>query len=328
MATATRSHPTLKGMTAVSKDSDVEPLGYIVWFSVPKEDVPLRKVKRLWQLAGLDPKPLPDNPREIDAFKRAVRDEEGRITLPNGTIIETDVRDIPTNDANVTYQISRVIKDSTEKVVDYPKALRVWYSKQLNTVDFTALGEVRRSEVLPMMTDIQERFEANAKTITGAKVRELVRRFISDDDDEQAGIVGLAGENMRGKAGGVYFVLAKYGPQLESLEQFLDELYPGVRGFLYFVPMADGASEREMIRRQHRVNCVAEIEGATGEVRQLLRDGRERGVRDNVRKHHFAKLERLKRHAAQYAEALQEEQDDLNTHLSVLQGQLRKLLGT
>ena len=39
------------------------------------------------------------------------------------------------------------------------------------------------------------------------------------------------------------------------------------------------------------------------------------------------KLERLKRHAAQYADALQEEQDDLTAHLDVLHGQLNKLLG-
>lgn len=327
MAT-TLTPPVVKNMTAISKDSKVPPLGYIVWFSVPDEDVSVRKVKRLWGLAGLDPKPLPSNPREIDAFKRAVRDEEGRHTLTNGDIVETDVRDVLTDDENIIYQVSRVVRDRANRVVDYPKAVRVWYSKVTGEIDFKALGEIPRRDVMPIMESIQGRFEANAKTITGAKVRGLVRQYIKDDDDEQANMVGLAGENMRGKAGGVYFVLARYAEQLEGLAEFLAELYEDGRAYLYSIPLADSATEREMIRRQHSANSIADIEEAVGDARRLLRDNRERSIRDNVRKHHFMKLERLRRHAAQYADALQDEQDDLKNHLDVLHAQLRKLLGT
>lgn len=325
MATATPTRP--KKMIAVSKDSKMPVLGHIVWFSVPDEDVSLRRARRLWQLAGLDPKPLPKETSDINAFKRAVRQAEGRVTTDEGHVIETDVRDIPTNDATITYQVSRVVKDRENKVVDYPKALLVWFNKQTNVIDFSPLGEVPRREVLSLMESIQARFEENGKSITGAKVRGLVRSFIKDDDDEQAGMVGLAGENMRGKAGGVYFVLAKFSDQLEGLADFLTELYPNGRAYLYTVPMADGASEREMIRRQHAANSIAEIESAIGEARELLREDRKREVRDNVRSHHFRKLERLRRHAGQYADALQEEQDDLNAHLDVLNRQLRQLLG-
>ena len=259
MATATMTqHPSLKGMTAVSKDSAAEKLGYIVWFSVPDEDAAVRKVRRLWQLVGLDPKPLPQDPKEIDAFKRAVRDEEARQTLPDGTVIETDVHDVLTSEAEVVYQVSRVVRDRENRVVEFPKALLVWYSKLTGDLGFKPLGEVKRSAVMPMMEAIQSRFEANAKTITGAKVRALVRNFIIDDDDARAGMTGLAGENMRGKAGGVYFVLARYEEQIESLAEFLAELYPNGRAYLYANPMADSATEREMIRRQHAANCIAE----------------------------------------------------------------------
>lgn len=316
----------LKEMVAVSKGSKAPKLGFIVWFSVPDADVSVRKLRRLWQLAGLDPKPLPSVPKEIDAFKRAVRDEEGRVNR-GGVVIETDVRDVETTEDQVIYQVSRVVRNHADQVVDYPKALRVWYVKSTGQLGFKALGDVPRREVMPIMEAIQNRFDDNGKTITGAKVRSLVRRFIKDDDDEQAEMVGLAGENMRGKAGGVYFVLERFESQLEGLSEFLSELYGGDRAFLYMVPLADGATEREMIRRQHSANCIAEIESAVGDARQLLRDGRERSIRDNVKQHHFQRLERLRRHAGQYAEALREEQDDLTTHLDVLSKQLRKLLG-
>jgi hypothetical protein len=315
-------------MVAISADSGVTPLGYIVWYSVPDVDVSVRKLRRVWQLSGLDPKPLPKAPGEVNAFRRAVRGEEGRIALPDGTVMETDVRDIPTNDGYIVYQLSRVVKDADEQLVSYPKALRVKYHPERRDTDFDALGEIPRKDVLPIMESIQERFEANVKAITGAKVRSLVRDYLKNDDDEQAGKVGLSGENMRGKAGGVYFVLARYADQVASLADFLSEMYPDhASAGLYSVPMADGATERDMIRRQHVANSLADIEEEIGEVRDLLREDRKRGVRDNVRQHHFRRLEQLKRRAAQYAEALREEQDDVTAHLDVLNAQLRQLLG-
>jgi NTP pyrophosphatase (non-canonical NTP hydrolase) len=323
--------PTLtdpRQMVAVSADSDVTPLGYIVWFSVPDLDVSVRRLRRVWQLSGLDPKPLPSAPGEVNAFRRAVRGEEGRIAMPDGTIMETDVRDIPTNDGYVVYQLSRVVKDADEQIVTYPKAMRVKYHPERRDIDFEPLGEIPRKHLLPIMDSIQERFDLNVKAITGAKVRALVRDYIKNDDDEKQGKVGLSGENMRGKAGGVYFVLSRYADQITALAEFLGEMYPQHDSAgLYSVPMADGATERDMIRRQHVANSIAEIEEEVGEVRDLLREDRKRDVRNNVLQHHFQRLEQLKRRAAQYSSALREEQEDVTAHLDVLNIQLRKLLG-
>ena len=339
-----------RSMVAVSRDSGVEPLGYIVWFSVPDIDQPLRKVRKLWQINGLDPAPLPKEPSNADAFRRAVRAEEGRITLANGDVIETDVQDIPmqdyyvehvdkkgtksvTREGFIVYQVSRVVKDKDELLVDYPKALRVKFNKNTEEIEYEALGDVQRSVILPMMESIQERFDANAKSITGSKIRSLVRDYIKNDSDERHKLVGLSGENMRGKAGGVYFVLAKYADQVSALADFVSELYPHHDSAgVYSVPMADGASEREMIRRQHASNSIAEIEAAIADARRLLReeDGdepRDRAIRENVQQHHFDKLDRLRRRAAEYASALEDEQENVTAHLEVLQRQLRKLLG-
>lgn len=330
MPTATTSPPKLKGLTAVSKDSKVKPLGYIVWFSVPDENVSLRRLRRVWQLAGLDPAPLPKDQRAVNVFKRAVRDLEKSGTFSDaktGLKTETDVRDLLENSEDVIYQVTRVVRDEKDQLVEYPKAVRFWFSKVTGEIGFKPLEGFPRAQALELAEQVQAEFDANQSTVTGAKVRTLVRHYIKDDADEQAGLVGLSGESLRGKAGGVYFILARHAQQIESLAECLDELYqPSGRAYLYSVPLADGKSEREMIRARHVANTISEMESEMQEVSNLLREGRERDVRSNVAAHHWAKLQQFRRRAAQYADALREEQDSLTDHLEVLNRQLKKLV--
>lgn len=325
MATLTDS------MIAVSHDAvkkgKVKPLGYITWFTVPDQHVSLRKVKKVWQLCGLDPRPLPKDPRAKDTFRRAMREQEkDRRRIDPDTIMETDVTDVVETPEEVVYQISRVARDAEKRVVEFPKAMLAIFNKVNHDISFKPLGGVPRLELVPMMDAINEYFDSHAKTVTGAQVRTLVRNYIRSDFDEEGGQVGLSGENMRGKAGGVYLVLARHAEQLDSLAEFLSEMYPDNRAYLYTVPLADGKSERELIRRHHVANTVDEIKTEIEEVRQLLRQDRERGVRSNVAQHHWRKLQQLRRRAAQYSDVLKEEQEEIESFADMLQTQLKQLV--
>lgn len=365
----TTNAPTaVRGMTAISKDamSKMKPLGFITWFSVPDEDISWRRLTRIWSVAGLDPAPLPKDPKAINAFKRAVRDLEkvGPFVDPDtgersftdpktGYKTETDVRLLLENEEDVIYEVARVTRDP-DTGIEYPKAVRVWFTKERKDpvtgivtggeIGFKPLGGLTRAEVIGnsttpgIMDQITEAYEANATRVTGAKVRTLVRNYIRDDAyagrrNGKGDIVGysfgLSGENMRGKAGGVYFVThggdGKHLDQLNALAECLHELYPAGKAYLYFVPMADGKSEREMICARQTANCMDELKSELGEVHHLLRDERERGVRENVRLHHEIELEKLRRRVAHYQDALGEEQEELEDKLGILDRQLRKL---
>lgn len=324
-----------KGMMAVSKEAvkkgKMKPLGFICWFTVPDEAVKLPRLKKQWILAGLDPRSLMKDPKARDTFKRAMREQEKRTREYDNEnrrwiVTETNVTDVVETPDEIVYQISRVVRDTEGRKVDFPKAMLAIFNKHGHDINFKPLGEVPRRELLPMMDEITDYYESHAETVTGAQVRTMVRNYIRNDFDEEAGQVGLSGENMRGKAGGVYFVLARHGEDLDRLSDFLEEMYKGSRGYLYSVPMADSASERELIRRHHVGNTIEEIEQEIGEVRNLLRADRDRGVRSNVAQHHWNKLQQLRRRAAQYAEALEEEQEDIHAKAEMLQKQLRQLI--
>lgn len=310
---------------AVGSQSKLPVLGYLVWFAVPDRSVSIKKLRKEWLLAGLDPKALPDDPRSLYLFKRAMRAQEGKVRVDGGGTIETDVKDVLETGDLCIYQISRVVRDADERQVDYPKAMRVVYNKQAQEMKFDPLGEVPRAEILPMMEAIQDYFENNAKMLDGRKVRTVVRNFLRDDSDEQGGVVGLSGENLRGKGGGVYFVAAKYKDELEALEAALEHLYDDRAAYLHSVPLADAAGERELVRRHHLNNTKREIEEAMADVAKLLRADRKHAVRSDVAAHHWRRLHALQRRAAEYKGLLKDENDEIDQATQLLRKQLDRI---
>lgn len=311
----------------VGKKSKLTILGYVSFFSVPDRPVAIKRLRKEWLLAGLDPQALPEDPRSLYLFKRAMREQEGKVRTADGGVIETDVKDVLENGDLCIYQISRVVRDADEREVDYPKAMRVVYNKAAEEMKFDPLGEVPRAEVLPMMEAIQDYFENNGKMIDGRKVRTVVRNFLKDDRDEQGGVVGLSGENLRGKGGGVYFIAAKYKDELEALEQALEGLYEDGAAYLHSIPLADGEGERELVRRHHLNNTKHEIEEAMADVAKLLRSDRKHAVRSDVAAHHWRRLRALQRRAAEYKGLLKDENEDIDAATEMLQRQLDKLPG-
>lgn len=326
MPKTTTTPAALEGMVGVGGNAKgVQPLGYITWYSVPQGDVPIAKLRKAWMLAGLDPRPLPKDQRAADIFRRAMRAQEKRHKNEDGTITQTDVKDAVDSAEEIVYQVSRVVRDAEGKVVDYPKALQAIFNKEELDIYFKPLGGVSRSDVIPMMEEINEYYEKNAKTVNGFKVRKIVRDFLRSDDVEQEGQVGLSGENLRGKAGGVYFVLAKYVDQLEGLSQALSELYPDGAAFLYSVPLADGSTARELIRRHHIANTMDEAKATIAKVGELLRDSRKRSVRTDVAEHHWNALQGMKRRVAAYKRVLHDEDDEVDETLALLERQINSI---
>lgn len=313
----------LEGMVAVSNNSDITPLGYVVWFSVPDESVGLRKLKSEFITRGIPKELLPKDVRSLDVFKRAMRAQDGR-RREEGRIIETAVAPVTETPLDCVYQISTLVRDFDERIIEYPKALRVIFNKATEQVSYNRLGDVPRSETFQMSENIDRFIERNSSRVTGARVRAIVRNYIRDTTIEKQDQYGLAGENLRGKAGGVYFVAARYAEELNAVSEALEATYDG-RAYLHAVPMADSASEREIIRRHHVSNTVEEMKELRGELRGLLQSDRERAPRSDVVRRQRRRVRALEQRAAEYASILADEQEDVTDGLKILRQQLLKL---
>lgn len=316
---------SIQGLVAISEESGVKPLGYLTWFSVPDQSVSLRTLKKTLALNGLPIGLAPKDTKAIHVFKRAMREEEGiRKDDATGTITETDVAQVMEDHQFCIYQISILVRDTDERVVEYPKALRVIFNKQTEEIDYNILGSGMGALVIDMQERIEDFYSKNAQKVTGARVRSVVRNYIKDEPDEGRNVEGLSGENMRGKAGGIYFVPAKHAEQISALSAMLHELYKG-HAYLHAVPLADGSTERELVRRHHIANTREEMLEAISEVRKLTSGDRERAPRSDVVANQWSKFHAMRRRSASYQEILEDEAEEIASMGDMLKKALDRL---
>lgn len=322
----TTTAPPLTDMVAVDENSGVQTVGYVTWFSVPDRPVTLTQLKRQWLVHELEESVLPAEPRPLYIFKRAMREQAGKVRN-NGSITETDVRLVNEDHAACIYQISRVVRDLSKKVIDYPKAMRVTFDKGTEELHFKTLGGVAAGELIDMEAAISDYFEENTKRIDGRKVRALVRDYLKGQRVSDETLTGLSGENLRGKGGGVYFVKAQWKPQLDALAEALAGMWPDGSAYLYAVPLADGAGAKELLRRHHLNNSMKEAQEAIAEVAKVLRKDRTVPIRRETVEHHWRQLQQLRARAEEYATMLGGEQEDVTDVLEMMRRQLEKLPG-
>ena len=337
MPTAAATPRALRGKVGVSPTNSrgggktAEIAGFVTWFSIPDRDMKLPDVKRAWIKAGLERECLPKDPRALYLFKRAVRKQQGRTKHDDGSYTEILVKDVLEASQFSIYQTSRVERDKDQRVVEYPPELRVIFNKETDEINFNRLGDTKLAQVKDMQDDIMDFYEGATKVVDGRKVRTLVRNYLKETDDESAGQHGLSGENLRGKAGGVYFVAAKYEERLAGLAECLDELY-GKAGDevygLYFFPVANDKKTREMIREAHIANTVKEAKQAIRTVGDLLQNAdRQVAIRSDVTRHWTRTLHQLKKRSAEYNDILRDEQDEVESIIRQMDKQVRKLPG-
>lgn len=323
MSTTPTSPAPLAGLIATGK-AGKGTLGYLTWFSVPDEPISLRRLKQVLMIHGLPPSLAPKDQKAINTYKRTMRAQEGR-HRENGIVRETDVRLVVETPEDCVHQISTIARDYDERVVDHPKALRVVFNKTTEDINFNPLKGIPRSEVIPMMEAIQDFYDKNATKVTGARVRGITRNYLRGEPDESRGVEGLSGENLRGKGGGIYFIPARNVDQLTALAEALDEMYHG-RAYLHAIPMADSATEREIIRRHHIANARSEMKESMARIKGLLSADRERAVRSDVVANEWAQFRALQRRAAAYSSILKDEQDEIEDMAAILKRQLDKLI--
>lgn len=316
----------IKGVVAVSDGSGIPIMGRIIWFSVPDESVSLRGLKKALGMNGLPIGLAPKDTKAVNVFKRAVREHEGRTKMDGGFYIDTDVAQVLESPQYCIYQVSRLTRDLGERVVDYTKLVRFIFDKGTEEVKPNVLPGAPRKEALEIMGAVEDFMEKNGGKVTGAKVRGIIRSYVREEADEQRGIEGLSGENLRGKAGGIYFVPERYFEEVKALSQMLNDLYKG-KGYLHAIPLAEGKGERELVRAHHTANVKQELLEMVGELRGLLSTDRERAPRSDVVANKVAQFHAAQRRAAKYSEIIQEDVADLQEMASTVKRQLDKLAG-
>jgi hypothetical protein len=310
---------TLIDGTKLDRDSV---LGFISLFTVPDEPVPGTKLNRLWAAEALDPSLIPDARKAADVFAQACRQVETRKAGTNPAHrTEVKVDEVSNGPDQRVYQVTRMVTDQANQVIDHPKAMTLVLDKP--TADGGAVA-VDCINVIPrdpttfgalkgLADSVLAYYDKNLTTVPGQKIRNAIRDYMKI----------LGAENLRRKSGGVYFVPASGADTLESLERVLAKLYDGAAD-LHFIPQANTKAMQAMVAHHHTLNVVKECDEMIARITNRLKSGGK--VRKDLLTNVIQQKRELGARRKEYAKLLGGEQKKLDGHFDVLDEQIEKLM--
>jgi hypothetical protein len=300
-------------------------LGRAATFTLPDEERSGAQLLRTWAKNGLDVNDLPEARQPVHVFQSACASvQQRRTTLGDGRRAEIRADEVENNGA-CSYQITVKVWDLKNVTIEHEKAMRVRFDKQASAISFDMLG-FSDPRLRDLQKRIREHFDANAKTVPGQKIRNAVR----------AQLQAIGGQNLRRKAGGLYFVPMEWQPRgkrkreptrpvLDGLKGVLEDLY-GDRADFYVIPLANDEEMQAMVRKHFVINVVAQAEEMTLKALNRVREGKgARGVRQELLDNMRGDQRMLLGAVHQFDELVTLEKQNLTQHLADLENALRAL---
>ena len=300
-----------KNMIAVSKDGE-HVMGFYAMFTVPDRFVSASKLNRAWASEGLPMGLVPSDRKAVDTFKNACRSVETRRHGANRTV-EVKVDQVTETYRDCVYQVTYMVRDKAQRQIDHPKALKVTFDKNDDTIAYEQLSQEYAAQLDSIKVAIDESFDANSSKVPGSKVRAAIRGLM---DHAQA-------TNVRRKSGGVYFVPKAGRDDLDGLTRVLDFLYSD-DAEVHLIPCANDEYQKEMVQRHFELNVSTEIDEAISKIADKLTS--QRKVRSDALGNFFVKRKELGELRAKYAEMIGSEMDTVNEKLSLMDEQLNALM--
>lgn len=288
-------------------------LGHIVLFVVPNQPVPATKLARLWKEAGLDTGLIPEDRKAVNAFQVACRSVETRRAM-NGSAKRAEVKvDEVLNDADACiYQVTRLVRDRENRVIEHPKAMRLTFDKSDQSIKTEELEHDAFTALKGLDAEIRDHFDRNAKRVPGAKIRTTVRYLLEQ----------MQAQNLRRGSGGVYFAPRAGHKVLLGVKHVLDGLY-GENADWHLLPCANGESEREMVARHLKLNVLEELAAKLAATREYLKSGK--AMRSDKFARERSEYQRLLALTEDYKALLGTNLAEVDESLNLLQKQLGKL---
>lgn len=319
--------PNLKDLVAVPHGTidQRDLLGTITIFTVPDKPVKGSKLTRLWASEGLDPALIPESRQPVHVFQGACREvatKRGGAVGSNGHRTEVKVDEVYENGDECVYQITRLVRDAANQVIDHPKAMTLVFDKALaqaeidggkaDPITCTPRDPESYGQLKGLEDRVRQDYHRNLSNVPGQKVRNATRDYMT-----------LLGATPMRKSGGVYFVPIAGYQTLQSIERVLDKLYGDDARFDTY-PMMSTSSARDKLRDHHAVHVVEDAEALMARIVNRLKDG------GTIRKDFSTNILQARRELGarrkQYVELLGTETEKVNDHLEILDEQVEKLM--
>lgn len=299
-------------------------LGTLVWYYVPS-DAEVRTKDWLSAITGTTVESMaPTPPRAVDAFKRAVAKigKTGTTSLGEGdekVLFKFMTRDSG-QDADAVYR-DLVVERLGEHQLSYGPVVKFIFRR--DSKDITHIVDEEVLGVIPpeIQTEIHIRIDAAYKqynrerfVLGPIKIRDLIRHEI---ETRQLGLACKPGA-------GIYFVFDSHLDRVQGIAEALEHL--ASHGITFHqMPVADVASQREMIIKAFENDTVAEVDRLMADMSETLKGNRGR-ITQAVATRYARDFSRLNSRLSEYSDLLEQKFEEQGSRLAIMQSQVLKLV--
>lgn len=249
-------------------------LGRILWYSVPTATCldPKIVADKLKDL-GLTRR-IPGLPAESNVFRRVTADAERHGIPVDGSDDKFEnVMVRPVNAKKDNTLVRRIVVETVDpsgRRLDYEQVVDIEFTYDATVIPnkgvmhvqwingFTAVTHPRAAEVID---EIRSEFDRWKGMFDDGKMRHFVKQTI----------IEFGATSVR-PTGGIYFLEEKYAGQVESLETFINDLFPpGAE--CHSVEIPDTRKQREMVKRAIEAETTGAIEAMMVEVSEIKAEG-------------------------------------------------------
>lgn len=298
-------------------------MGFITLSTVPDRSVDGTKLNRLWRAEGLDPGLIPDVRKPVNDFQQACRSVETRRGAigSNGHRTEVKVDEVTNLGDDCVYQITRMVRDTNNRVIDHNKGMRLVFSKPLSEIDpapenciaVEPLDKATYGAVKGLEDAILDHYRKNLAKVPGNKVRNAIRDLLHTH----------GAENLRRRSGGVYFVPIGGADTLEALQRVVQKLY-GEDADLHVIPQAGTKAVQKMVAKHHTMNVQDDADAMIARISDRLKSGNK--VRKDLLTNLMQQRRELGARRKEYVALLGGEQKLVTEKLTILDDQLDRLM--
>jgi hypothetical protein len=289
-------------------------LGFMAMSQIPNATQSLAKLRRLWLAEGLDDSFIPKQRRMTGVFQSACRAVETRRSEAlKSTEIKVD--EVLENEAECIYQITLLVRDKAEKLIEHPKAMRLTYNKRDGSIEDEPLDDKKAYKALkPLADKVRDEFDKNSSRLPGSKIRRAFRRTLRDQHSTL----------IQNK--GVFFVPKAGKPTLDSLQNVMKGLY-GDEGDaeMFIMAVANDEGERAVIAKHYQDNVTDQIDQLLAEITMRLKT--EKPARGDRKETLVAERRRINEGIERYRSMLDNKLLVADEKIRLLDNGLEELLG-
>jgi hypothetical protein len=289
-------------------------LGHLIWYSVKESRIKIEDMRKLFAQIGLPNDFLPEEPSNINAYKRATTElsEEIEVKIDQNRTAVYMVRLTAKSDEEIVKSIIKEVRDAGDKRLSYEEIGRVHFDKDTEDIRYYDL----QPDSQPIITQIKQLYETYRTYLTGKQIRAMFHEIIQS-----------MSPTLVRPSGAVYFIPYVHAEMVQKMEVLSKELAAyGITDYesaFESIPLIDADKTRALVEVRFEEQNTRDVDRTLVELAKLLQ-GTDATVKTAAK--YVQQVQASKEIIAKYEGLLNKEMSIARMKVEVLDQQVQKLV--